>query len=279
MIIMQGIEDMAHAKVNLFQQVLRHREYVFHENETFMAPITLCDSLELESANAFEFRCDEPGLAGDDNLVVRAARLFFFETNCAPKVRLTLRKEIPHGAGLGGGSSDAAAALRGLNRFFNAGLSSEQLRTSGAQLGSDVSFFVNETAATCNGRGEIVTPASLREPLSLLLLKPEFGVPSSWAYSRWQAAREAAGEIYQSQKFGDITFVNDLEHPVFEKFVFLAQVKSWVLKQPEVGAALMSGSGSTIFAVLRSNVDGDLVAKRAKSELDPELWSCVCETL
>jgi len=124
-----------------------------------------------------------------------------------------------------------------------------------------------------------VKPASLRVPLSLLLLKSEFGVPSSWAYSRWQATREAAGEIYQSQKFGDITFVNDLERPVFEKFVFLAQVKLWLLKQPEVGAALMSGSGSTIFAVLQSNVDGDLVAKRAKSELDPELWSCLCDTL
>jgi 4-diphosphocytidyl-2-C-methyl-D-erythritol kinase len=124
-----------------------------------------------------------------------------------------------------------------------------------------------------------VKPASLRVPLSLLLLKSEFGVPSSWAYSRWQATREAAEEIYQSQKFGDITFVNDLERPVFEKFVFLAQVKSWLVKQPEVGAALMSGSGSTIFAVLRSNVNGDLVVKRAKSELDRELWSCVCDTL
>src|SRR5438034_9876199 len=276
---MQGMEELAHAKVNLFLHVLRPREDGFHEIETSIAPVTLCDWLEIEPANKFEFHCDEPGLAGNDNLVVRAARLFFSETNGAPKVRLTLRKEIPHGAGLGGGSSDAAAALRGLNRFFDAGLSSERLRALGAQLGSDVSFFVNETAATCSGRGEIVTPASLREPLSLLLLKPEFGVPSSWAYSRWQAAREAAGEIYQPQKFGDITFVNDLERPVFEKFVFLAQVKSWLLKQPEVGAALMSGSGSTIFAVLRSNVNGDLVAKRAKSELDRELCSCVCDKL
>src|SRR5437016_1565651 len=276
---MQGIEELAHAKVNLFLRVLRRRQDGFHEIETLMAPITLCDSLELESSNAFEFRCDEPGLAGDDNLVIRAARLFFSETNREPNVRLTLRKEIPHGAGLGGGSSDAAAALRGLNRFFDARLSRERLSTMAAQLGSDVSFFVNETAATCSGRGEIVTAAALLAPLSLLLLKPEFGVPSSWAYSRWQATREVAGEIYQSQKFGDITFVNDLERPVFEKFVFLAEVKSWLLKQPEVGAALMSGSGSTIFAILRSNVDGDLVAKRAKSELDSELWSCVCDTL
>jgi 4-diphosphocytidyl-2-C-methyl-D-erythritol kinase len=276
---MQGIEELAHAKVNLFLRVLGRREDGFHEIETLMAPITLCDSLEIERANKFDFHCDEPALASEDNLVVRAAHLFFLEANREPKVRLALRKEIPHGAGLGGGSSDAAAALRGLNRFFNAGLSNEKLSTLAAQLGSDVSFFVNETAASCSGRGEIVTPAALPVQLSLLLLKPEFGVPSSWAYSRWQATREVAGAIYQPQKFGDITFVNDLERPVFEKFVFLAQAKTWLLKQPEVSAALMSGSGSTIFAVLRSNVDGGLIAKRAKSELDSQLWSYVCQTI
>ena len=276
---MQGIEELAHAKVNLFLRVLRRREDGFHEIETFVAPISLCDSLELESAKAFEFVCDEPGLADDDNLVVRAARLFFSETRRLPTVRLTLRKKIPHGAGLGGGSSDAAAALRGLNRFFDAGFSSEKLRTLGAQLGSDVSFFVNETPATCSGRGEVVKPAFLREPLSLLLLKPQFGVPTSWAYSRWHATREAAGEIYHSQKLGDIIFANDLERPVFEKFVFLGQLKSWLLRQPEVGAALMSGSGSTIFAVLRLEVDAESVAARARDELDRELWSCVCQTL
>jgi 4-diphosphocytidyl-2-C-methyl-D-erythritol kinase len=276
---MQGIEELAHAKVNLFLRVLGRREDGFHEIETLMAPITLCDSLEIERANKFDFHCDEPALASEDNLVVRAAHLFFLEANREPKVRLALRKEIPHGAGLGGGSSDAAAALRGLNRFFNAGLSNEKLSTLAAQLGSDVSFFVNETAASCSGRGEIVTPAALPVQLSLLLLKPEFRIPSSWAYSRWQATREVAGAIYQPQKFGGSTFVNDLERPVFEKFVFLALVKTWLLEQSEVGAALMSGSGSTIFAVLRANTDGDSIAKRAKSELDPELWSLVCETI
>jgi 4-diphosphocytidyl-2-C-methyl-D-erythritol kinase len=73
--------------------------------------------------------------------------------------------------------------------------------------------------------------------------------------------------------------MNDLERPVFQKFVFLAQLKTWLLKQPEVGAALISGSGSTMFAVLRGNADRDLLAKRAKAELDPELWTCVCETV
>jgi 4-diphosphocytidyl-2-C-methyl-D-erythritol kinase len=272
------MEELAHAKVNLFLRVLRRRDDGFHEIETLMAPITLCDSLEIEPATEFGFHCEEPALASEDNLVVRAARLFFSETNREPKVRLTLRKEIPHGAGLGGGSSDAAAALRGLNRFFDAGLSSEKLGFLAAQLGSDVPFFLNESAATCRGRGEIVTPSALPAPLSLLLLKPEFGVSSSWAYSRWQATREGAGAIYQPQKFGDITFVNDLERPVFEKFVFLAELKSWLLKQSEVGAVLMSGSGSTLFAVMRPKLDADLVANRAKSELDPELWTYVCET-
>ncbi|PYK59469.1 MAG: 4-(cytidine 5'-diphospho)-2-C-methyl-D-erythritol kinase [Verrucomicrobia bacterium] len=276
---MQGMEELAPAKVNLFLRVLRRREDGFHEIETLMAPISLYDSLAIERANKFEFHCDESGLGGDDNLVVRAARLFFSETNRKPKVRLTLRKEIPHGAGLGGGSSDAAAALRGLNRFFDARLSRERLSTMAAQLGSDVSFFVNETAATCSGRGEIVTAAALLAPLSLLLLKPEFGVPSSWAYSRWQATREVAGEIYQSQKFGDITFVNDLERPVFEKFVFLAQMKTWLGKQPEVGAALTSGSGSTIFAVLRDPGSANVLIVRARDELDSEMWAFVCETL
>jgi 4-diphosphocytidyl-2-C-methyl-D-erythritol kinase len=112
----------------------------------------------------------------------------------------------------------------------------------------------------------------------VLLLKPEFGVPTQWAYSRWRDSREIPGVSYGAQAFAQQSFVNDLERPVFEKFVFLAQLKMWLLKQPEVGAALMSGSGSTVFAVLRSNANADLLVKRAKSELDPELWTCACET-
>lgn len=121
--------------------------------------------------------------------------------------------------------------------------------------------------------------APLSVSLNLLLLKPEFGVASAWAYSSWHAARKLVSAIYEPQEFAGITFANDLERPVFEKFVFLAQIKSWLRQQPEVGAALMSGSGSTTFAVMRPNADADLVAQRAKAELDPELWTCTCETL
>ena len=142
------MEESAHAKVNLFLQVLRRCEDGFHQIETLIAPISLHDSLVIEPADRLEFYCDQPGLAGDNNLVVHAARAFFAEINREPKIRLTLRKKIPHGAGLGGGSSDAAATLRGLNRFFDAKLSNEKLSGLAAKLGSDVPFFLNEKAAT-----------------------------------------------------------------------------------------------------------------------------------
>ena len=146
-------------------------------------------------------------------------------------------------------------------------------------IGSDVPFFIFQSAAVCKGRGELVSPTRLREQLSVLLLKPEFGVTTQWAYSHWRDSREIPGVSYAAQEIAGQTFLNDLERPVFEKFIFLAEMKTWLLRRPEVGAALMSGSGSTVFAVLRDNADADRLAKRAKAELDPELWTCACKTI
>jgi 4-diphosphocytidyl-2-C-methyl-D-erythritol kinase len=219
---------------------------------------------------------------GDDNLVVRTTNLFFETTKLTPGVTIGLKKKIPHGAGLGGGSSDAASALLALNELFETKLPREALAKMGETIGSDVPFFIFQSAAICKGRGEQVTPLKLQPALgglSILLLKPAFAVSTAWAYSRWQDSREIPKVWYATQEFAGQTFVNDLERPVFEKFVFLAQLKTWLLKQPEVGAALMSGSGSTVFAVMRPKADVDVVAKRAKAELDPELWTCACETV
>jgi 4-diphosphocytidyl-2-C-methyl-D-erythritol kinase len=118
----------------------------------------------------------------------------------------------------------------------------------------------------------------LPEQLSILLLKPDFVVATAWAYSRWHDSREIPGVTYSAQEFAGQTFLDDLERPVFEKFVFLAQLKMWLLKQREVGVALMSGSGSTIFAVLRDSGRANELAKRAKAKIDSELWTCACET-
>jgi 4-diphosphocytidyl-2-C-methyl-D-erythritol kinase len=121
-------------------------------------------------------------------------------------------------------------------------------------------------------------PASLATTFHLVLFKPDFGVPTPWAYGRWKESRELPGIDYSRQEFSDVRFVNDLERPVFEKFVFLAQLKTWLRQQPEVAIALMSGSGSTVFAVLREGAGGEQLATRARDEVDPTLWTHVCET-
>ena len=267
----------APAKVNLSFKILRRREDGFHEIETLMAPISLGDELTIEpneSGTGLSFSSDDPTLpAGEENLVVRAARRFFAEIREEPRVRITLRKKIPHGAGLGGGSSDAASTLLGLNELYDGRVASPCLTSLAAEIGSDVPFFLARGAARCRGRGEIVEPVGSLPDLSLLLLKPDFGVPTPWAYQQWRDSRELPGVDYAAQKVGDLIFENDLERPVFEKHLFLARVKGWLREQPEVVAALLSGSGSTMFAVLREATAADALAERARAELDQELWS------
>ncbi|HWY51399.1 MAG TPA: 4-(cytidine 5'-diphospho)-2-C-methyl-D-erythritol kinase [Chthoniobacterales bacterium] len=275
------MQVLAPAKINLSLKILRRRADGFHEIETLISPISLADKIDIEPQSRWiDFSCDDPTLpGGDENLAVRAAKAFFEKTKISGGVGIKLHKKIPHGAGLGGGSSDAAATLRALNQLFETKLSREELAKIGSTIGSDVAFFLFDSAAVCKGRGEIISPAKLKKKFSILLLKPGFSVSSAWAYSRWQDSKEIPGISYQPQNFDGQRFVNDLERPVFEKFVFLAQLKAWLLKQAEVGAALMSGSGSTVFAVLRENPDVDLVVQRAREELDREIWTCACETI
>lgn len=273
------IERRAPAKINLSFRIVRRREDGFHEIETLMAPVSVFDRVTIRRADDLRFTCDDPTLpTGDDNLVVRAAKLFLRTANVSEGAHIHLEKRIPHGAGLGGGSSDAAATLLGLNQLFDAGLAREALAKLAAEIGSDVAFFIFESAARCMGRGELVLPTALERTIPLLLLKPSFGVPTPWAYTRWKDSRELPGISYAAQEFAGLTFVNELERPVFEKYVFLARTKMWLLAQPEVGAAMLSGSGSTVFAVLRDGSDAQALAARAKSELDPDLWTCACAT-
>jgi 4-diphosphocytidyl-2-C-methyl-D-erythritol kinase len=277
------MQVLAPAKINLSLKILGRRNDGFHELDTLIAPISLYDEIRIDKGrlgNGIEFRCDDPSVPqGDDNLAVRAAKAFFATTKIEPAVSIELKKKIPHGAGLGGGSSDAASALLALNDLFETKLSREALAEMAEPLGSDVPFFLFQSEAVCKGHGEMVTPVKLQRQFSILLMKPAFAVSTAWAYSHWQYSRELPGIRYEAQEFADQTFVNDLERPVFEKFVFLAQLKMWLLSQSEVGAGLMSGSGSTMFAVMRENADADSVATRTKAQLDPELWTCTCKML
>lgn len=273
---------LAPAKINLSLRVLNRRPDGFHEIESLLCPISLFDSLEITllDEGGLELVCDDPSLpTGGENLVVRAAHLFCSSCGIEPHLHIVLSKRIPHGAGLGGGSSDAATTLIALNRLFQTELDPPTLAAMAADLGSDVPFFIYQSAAVIRGRGEIVQPKELPESLPLLLFKPPFGVPTPWAYSRWKDAREIPEVPYIPQKlpWGDL--VNDLEKPVFEKYLFLALLKRWLLAQPEVEGALMSGSGATVFAVLNAKESSTALAERTVAEFGLDLWVCACETV
>ena len=276
------MEFLAPAKVNLSLRVKRRRSDGYHEIETLICPIALFDRLEIELRDhgGLQFMCSDPRLpCGDENLVVRAATLFCAEVGVEPHLNIALTKEIPHGAGLAGGSSDAATTLLALDALFQTMLPRETLASLAADLGSDVPVFIHQSAAECRGRGELVEPRKLASPMALLLVKPPFGVRTPWAYSRWADARELPEIPYQAQLLPSGELVNDLERPVFEKHLFLAVLKRWLLAQPEVDGALMSGSGSTIFAVLKAKELGFALGERLGQEFGTNLWVYLCETL
>lgn len=275
----ENVQVRAPAKINLSLRISRRRADGFHEIETLIAPISLADELEIEQCDTLEFECDDRSLPRDaNNLVVRAARLFFDQAGLRSGVRIHLRKRIPHGAGLGGGSSDAASTLIALNGLFAQPLPPDELFHVAADIGSDVPLFLARSAAVCRGRGEILSPTSVPR-LRLLLMKPDFAIPTASAYDRWQRSRPLPAVDYAPQKFSGVNFENDLERPVFEKFPFLGGLKMWLREQPEVGAALLSGSGSAVFAALRADADVGALAERVRARFDPKLWTCAAETL
>lgn len=269
--------EIAKAKVNLSLKVLGKRDDGFHALTTRMAPISLADELEFYRADAYSLECDTEGVPLDEtNLVTKAVQLFEKETGSACKWKVKLIKNVPHGAGLGGGSSDAAAVMRALNTLEDTGMSKKKMAELLGEIGSDVPFFVYDSVCDCSGRGEIVEPIEWDHEVTMLLLKPSFGVSTPEAYKAWISAEELPGVDYSVQVFSWGELVNDLEKPVFMKHRFLAEMKVWLLAQPEVEGAMMSGSGSTFLAVL-DKANAEAVLARAKEELDPTLWGVVVD--
>ena len=268
--------------MNLSLRVIRRRDDGFHEIESLMVPLSLCDTLEFtrREEGGLAFSCSDASLpTGPENLVVRAVGEFCRHTNLAVNLAIHLQKEIPHGAGLGGGSSDAATTLLALDRMFETRLPLTELAALAAGIGSDIPFFIYQSAAWCRGRGEDVLPCVFSEKLPLVLLKPSFGVPTPWAYRQWRDSQEIPGISCAAQKFGWGEMVNDLERPVFQKYLQLAEMKRWLLGQSEVAGAIMSGSGSTMLAVLRERVGGGSLIEKAREQFGPNLWAAAVETL
>ena len=273
----------SHCKVNLLLNIMGKREDGFHELETIIQPIRLFDELRIELVDdGIGLTCSAPRLSvGEDNLVHRAASLFLKKIETAG-VRIHLQKNLPLAAGIGAGSSNAAFTLRGLNDLFDTPLNADEMHRMAACLGSDVPFFLQDNPALATGRGEIVKPL---EPIAvlhgtgLLLIHLGFGVSTPWAYQSLAEMPKAYGhegqgaKMLQSLEAGELNgFYNSLETPVFQKYTVLPVLKNFLM---ENGAhvALMSGSGSTMFAITENRPEAETLRVKFHEHFGQAGWS------
>ena len=270
----------APAKINLSLTIHGRRPDGFHEISSRMVPLSLSDRLTISlrpelPAGSVLFSCTDESLPADgSNLAIKAVHSLAALCGPLPALAIHLEKNIPHGAGLGGGSSDAASVLMGLHSLLKLPISPDQLHTAAAGIGSDVPFFLHQCACDVSGRGEIVTPLPAWQiPLRILLVKLPFSVPTPWAYQQWASSTTIDGLPYGPQQHTGQTFVNSLERPVFARFPILGLLKAELLATPGVTAALMSGSGSTIFAILSTSADPATVLKTIHRTAGTEVWT------
>jgi len=285
------LQKKSPCKVNLLLNILGKRPDGFHELETVMQPVNLFDEILFErGGKAVQLTCDEPALPVDSkNLVHRAAADFLSAAKISEGVKIRLEKKIPLAAGLGGGSGNAATTLLALNELFDQPLAGAKLRELAAALGSDIPFFLQNQPALATGRGEKIQPLGSFPALhgkAFLLIHPGFGISTPWAYQNLARFPEAlngtpgrARKLIAKLQTGDLPaaraeFFNSLEAPALDKFPVLALYQEF-LRENGALAALMSGSGSTTFAIVENVSAGELLAGKFKSQFGANGWTAV----
>jgi 4-diphosphocytidyl-2-C-methyl-D-erythritol kinase len=275
----------APAKINWFLEITKKREDGYHDILSLMHCVNLYDNLRFEHAEIIEVESDL-SIPPVDNLIYKAASLLKQHASYRKGARIILQKNIPMSAGLGGGSSDAAYTLLGLNRLWKLGLNQKELSAFGINIGSDVPFFINGTAALVEGKGEKVVPLELNSSFTMLLVKPPASVSTAWAYSAFD--RKGGTELtkkpidiklicyaLESRDFpslGDL-ISNDLEQVVIGQYPVIGKIKEMLLDKGAAFSA-MSGSGSAVFGVFESIE----TALSAAKDMEP-YWHRIVETL
>ena len=274
------------AKVNLGLHVHGKREDGFHELETIFQMVSLFDDVELELlSSGIKLECDMPGIPTDDtNLVCKAALLLRKSYQVEGKgVSIRLKKKIPFGAGLGGGSGNAAGVLMGLNRLWDLNIDREKLFTLAAELGSDVPFFLTSPCALGKGRGERLKVLESCSKFQVLLVFPGFPIATSWVYRNLRLKLTKRPNnisiLRKNLSLSNITSLgsqlyNDLESVVIQKFPEVKVVKDELWAWGALGV-LLSGSGSTVFGIF----DDPEKAQIACASLNGDWERVVTETI
>jgi 4-diphosphocytidyl-2-C-methyl-D-erythritol kinase len=289
----QSLSFRSPAKINWFLKVLALRSDGYHEIRSLIQKITLYDELTFSASDDIILRSDL-NVPVEENLVYKAIRLLKVRYNVQKGIAIELKKRIPLGAGLGGGSSDAATTLRGLNELWSLRIPDVELCKIAEELGSDVPFFLNGPLSYVEGRGERVIEYEAERPLSLLLVKPFSDISTEWAYRTFADLKKQEGkltkegdnvdnmkqfiscvkraDIHCISRFNDV-ILNDLEAVSLRAFPLIAEIKERLLREGAL-FSLMSGSGSTVFGVF----DSQEKAVKA-SEAFKDFWTVVVKTI
>ncbi len=256
------------AKINFGLNIIRKREDGYHDIETIFYPIALHDTITIESSPETELIIEGAEIPGNssDNICLKAYRLLKTVYDLSP-VKITLRKNIPIGAGLGGGSADGAFTLHALSLFFNLSISDDELESYASQLGSDCAFFINNKPVFAEGRGNIFSEISLSlTNFHKVLIMPPFFVSTAEAYAGVmpKVPEKSIKEIIQQpMETWKLELVNDFEQIVFEKYPAIGTIKNELY---EAGAlyASMSGSGASVFGIFENEPDLSFLEKENK---------------
>jgi len=266
------IKKKSPAKINLYLRVNRRRTDGYHDITSLMQLITLYDELRFSpQKTGIVLSCSRDDLPVDEkNLVYRAAAAFYARTGITPGIRIGIHKRIPLGAGLGGGSSNAATTLMTLNEIHKTALTKNDLMRLGETLGADVPFFVFGKTAWVSGRGEKLQEAPPLPRMSFVLINPGFPVSTHEVYEGLNWGLTKKRRNYSIPRFSSIQEVaaglaNDLEGVVSTLYPVVNEIKAFLLKNGALGA-LMTGSGPTVFGIFKNNQASARVKRTAVLE-------------
>ncbi len=257
----------APAKINYLLDVIGKRPDGYHDLRMIMQRVNLCDEITLTLTNTPDINvtCNSKGAPdGADNIAWKAARVLIDRAKCSTGVNIEIIKNIPVAAGLGGGSSDAASVLMGMNELLQLGLAEQELMEIGCTLGADVPFFIFKETALAEGIGEKLTPLPNMPKCWILLINPGVHVSTAWVYRSLQLT--SRGELNKLPEFFESIeqvvsiLSNDLESVTISAFPVIADIKARLMNMGAVGS-MMSGSGPTIFGIFKS-FDGAETARR-----------------
>ena len=274
---MAQITRKAYAKINIGLDVLRRREDGYHEVRMIMQTVDICDDLIFErmAQPGIVIRTDREELPVDgNNLIYKAADLLFREKRIIEGVKITLTKRIPIAAGLAGGSSDAAATMRGLNELFGMGYSVKELQELGVKLGADIPYCLVGGTMLSEGIGEILTPLPTPPDCFLVVVKPDINVSTGFVYGNLHADRltyhpDIDGMI-EALRTGSLSGVTDrlgnvLETVTVKEYPVIEEIKS-LLRSKGAENALMSGSGPTVFGIFQKKATAEAAAQAVSDQ-------------